>query len=354
MSERRIVALAVEPGAHTTSQLELAPRMRARLAHLPDARLLGNMVKAVYARSGIVQRHFELSDAQLAEREDWYLAVNEACVSLGDRTLAALFAKAEIPAGSIDAFVCITSSHAGFPSLSRRLQAKHSLRADAPAWDLAGLGCAGPTQGLALADMLLATGAAKNVCVLAVDVMGTHGALRRHDRAPDMSEIVAHCLASDGAAALILSADPTVGGRLTYTRAALDSELWADALDQNDFTACPAQQPRLSVGPAIRNRIVDETESVFSALDAKDGLLMHPGGAALMDRVESAYPQRRASVALSREILRDNGNLGAPSLLWVLSRALETGLDLGEDLLLFALGPGIVTTALRLSETRVP
>jgi alkylresorcinol/alkylpyrone synthase len=349
---RYIKGLVAVPGAHRHTQSNLAIRMRGKLAHLETAPRLKTMVKVVYARSGIEHRYFELPLDDLDRREDWYLAVNEATCSLGQRALQSLFASTDVRPADCDALVAVSSSHAGFPSLSRRLQADIGLPCTASAWDLGGLGCAGPTHGLALADMLLGTGQANTVCVVAVDVMGTHGELRRHRTPPDMSELVAHCLASDGAAAMIVSRDGEGKSLLEYREARLASHLWSDALAETDFTACSENQPRISVGPGIRTRLLDETSAFFSDLSDEDGLLMHPGGAALMDSVQRAHPRHAPSVEISRAVMRDNGNLGSPSVLWVLKRALEQRIDLGHNLILFALGPGIVTTALRISEVR--
>ncbi|NVB37534.1 hypothetical protein G6O69_06795 [Pseudenhygromyxa sp. WMMC2535] len=342
----------VAAGRHAVAQTELAAAMRRRLEALEGTDELRKMVGFIYEHSSIVQRHLELGLDELEAREDWYLAVNEATMSLARRALERLFEQHQ--SDELDAMVVVSSSFAGFPSLSRRLQDGMGLRLDAPCYDLAGLGCAGPTHGLHLADMLVRTGAARRVCLLCVDAMGTHGESRVHHQAPTISQVVAHCLASDGAAAVLVSAEPLDGPGLGWEDCRLRSKLWPDSLGENDFTASADNQPFIAVGKAIRTRIVEELGPVINGPDLDpDTALFHPGGAALMRALAMANPQLAPSLAISSGVLEQRGNIGSGSVLWVLHDAWAAGRPLGPRLRLIALGPGIVSTMLCLDGVEV-
>lgn len=352
MTQRiHLAGLVVEPGSTTHTQAELEARMRASISHLEDAALLRRTVSVVYGRSEIDTRHVEVPLDELSERDDWYLAVNQAAKWLSERTLRRLFQS--VPEGEkVDALVTVSSSHSGFPSLSREIQEGLGIPLDAVCYDITGLGCAGPTQGLYLGHLLLQQPHIENVAVVAVDVMATHGQARRFDQAPYMEQIVAHCLASDGAAGALLSKTERDTDLLTFEGCELYTRMWPDALDLNYFSATSDNQPFLAVGKDIRTRLLEETKEFFGERIPEEPLFMHPGGAALMNRLAQAQPGLRPSINVSNAILRENGNLGAPSVMWVLERALREGCDIEPALTLFALGPGIVTTALRLTETR--
>ncbi len=336
----------VEPGRHTYDQATLAEALRRRLDGLVGADPIQQMIGFIYEHSAIEHRHLEFSLAELAERRDWYLLVNQATASLARRTLARLI-RPDQPAASIDALIVVSSSFAGFPALSRILQVELELRLDAICYDLTGLGCAGPTHGLHLASMLIATGC-QRVAVICVDVLGSHGESRVHNQVPSMSQLVAHCLASDGGAGLVVSREPTGPESLAWTETRLDSRLWPDSLAENDFTASSDNQPFIAVGKAIRTRLLDELGPVLATLDPET-TLFHPGGASLMRALESADPRLAATLAVSNTVLREHGNIGSASVLWVLAAAWQLGRPLGPELRLLALGPGIVTTQLRLS-----
>jgi predicted naringenin-chalcone synthase len=340
--------LVIEPGANCLTQAEAAVEMRARLTGLAGAKTPLQLLDLVYTQSAIERRYFEIAPDAAASRSDWYRAQNEATYALSARALDRLFQGSA--AAACDGLVIATSSYAGFPALSRRLQARFGLSPEALCFDTTGLGCAGATHALALAHGLLQQGSCRNVAVLAVDIMGSFSHLRRHVRAPSMSQLVAHCLASDAAAALLLSTAPGEQTALSYGGCQLSSRLWSDALDQNDYTADEDNQPFLLVGPAIRHRVGEELEKLLDEGALKGPVIMHPGGAAVMRRLQQRHPEMAPSIDLALSVMSAHGNVGAPSALWVLARALETGMDLTPMFNLVALGPGIVSTCLRFDE----
>ncbi len=342
--------LATVAGAHTSAQARLADELHAELERLDDARPVAQLVRFVYAHSAIVERHLEVPLEEARQRDDWIRLVDDATLSLCVRSLERLFAGAGAPpAAAGDGLVAGSSSHAGFPGLTRRVQERLGFPLDALTFDLGALGCAGPTQGLYLATTLVASGACRNVCLVCVDAMGTHGAARRHRRAPTMAQVVAHCLASDGAAALVVSREPGPRPLLSFAAAALHNRLWPDALDLNDFTADADNQPFMSVGKEIRNRIVDELAPIIEDPALRGGpILFHPGGAALMKLLADRWPELADSIAVSCAVLAQHGNLGSSSLLWVLAEAMARQATLAPRHRLAALGPGIVSTLLTL------
>ncbi len=350
---------AVVPGRHRHTQAELAAALRGRLTELDGADSIRKMVGFIYEHSAIEHRHLEVELAQIAERSDWYLLVNDATFSLARRALAAL-AKAGTALAELDGLIVVSSAFAGFPALSRRLQVEFGLDLELRCYDLAGLGCAGPTHGLELADMLVATGACKNVAVVCADAMGTHGESRIHHQIPSMSQLVAHCLASDGSAALTVSAAPPKhGSSLAYTDCRLSSRLWPESLAENDFTTSTDNQPLIAVGKAIRTRLLDELGPMIADIDP-DTSFFHPGGAALMRILGTARPELSATLELSSTVLRERGNIGAASILFVLNAAwtqhewTRSDARIGPTLRMIALGPGIVSTQLLLTGVDLP
>ena len=335
---------ALVAGAQTIDQGQLALRMDAALAECGAPSRLRQQAVFVHQRAGVARRHFELPLDESAQRRDWFRATNEASERLARRALEALEPSV---LRSCDGLICVSSSHAGFPSLSRVLQDGFGLDRSMVCFDLAGLGCAGPTHGLFLADTLVGQGVCDAVCVLCVDVMGTQSLLRRHFAVPTLAQVVAHCLASDAAGAVVVRREPWPGAALDYDGAALRSELWPDSLDQNDLNACEHNEPFLAVGKAIRTRLTQEVEPLLEAL-GESRFLLHPGGKALMTALGAARPDLGDSIAIASDVLENHGNVGAASLIWVLGRALERRAALTSRLTLFALGPGIVTTALTL------
>lgn len=339
-------ALVTRPGAHTQPQDALAKRLGSSLQDLDDPDQRRRLIGFVYAQSGILQRHVQAPLDEVTPRADWIGVVNEASRSLAAATLADLEARDAEGVRGCQAFVVVTTSWVGFPSLSRVLQAQTDIPNEAVCYDLSGLGCAGPTHGIHLASTLLQQGY-DDVVLLFVDTMATWGLLRRYDQIPSVGEIVAQCLASDGAGAMILGREPGPAPVFAAREGTLHTRLWPDSLDQNDLTACGAGQPYLSVGKDIRTRLVDEAGPVFDTDVVEHPLFLHPGGPDLMKRLRAAVPGIDAPIDVASWVLENHGNLGSASVLFVMEESMRRGMPLGPRFHMFALGPGIVTTLLR-------
>jgi alkylresorcinol/alkylpyrone synthase len=70
-----------------------------------------------------------------------------------------------------------------------------------------------------------------------------------------------------------------------------------------------------------------------------DQWLCHPGGAKVLDALEEVMECQHGTLAHSRAVLRDFGNMSAVTVMFVLARALENG-GIGRRAVMSALGPG--------------
>jgi len=344
--------LVSEPGLNRYDQSILAKHFRSSLDGVSGSERIAQMVDFVYSQSSIQFRYSEIDLSSASEREDWYAAQNAATWQLSCRVLERLFGDQRSPT-HCDALIVVSSSYNGFPALSRRLQDRFVFPLEAYCLDLTGGGCGGPTQGLAVAQSLLESGSARSVCIVCVDTMGTFSHLRRHRSVPSMEQVVAHCLASDGAAALILSSAPDASDHFSYRHCRLRTRLWPHTLDQNAYSADADNQPYLSVGTAIRHKVADELALMLDESSRHEPMFIHPGGVAVMKRLLVNYPDLREPIERAIAMIVRHGNVGSPSVLWVLRDALESGCQVTPRCHLVALAPGIVSTHLVFSDTSI-
>jgi len=80
--------------------------------------------------------------------------------------------------------------------------------------------------------------------------------------------------------------------------------------------------------------------------DEIDRLCCHPGGVKVIDAIETALELNQGELNLEREVLRDYGNMSAPTVMFVLERLLEQGLP--DKVLMTAFGPGFTCAGLLL------
>jgi alkylresorcinol/alkylpyrone synthase len=339
-------AFSTLPGANSYSQKELLNDYTSRVGRLADSAPMVEKIQRVYENSDVDTRHYELSIAELDRRHATSAShplMNDALLSLGRRTIEALFAK-NVRIKDCDALIVVGSNFDGFPGMSRRLSEAHGFRDDVFFYDLSALACGGANHGLGLANMLLESGRCKTVCVLMVDALGTFNQLRRIDTMPSISEIVGRVLSSDGAAGLVLSAEPGPGSLFSYSRFDFRVHAWPDSINFGVTETSANGEPFGAIGKGIKMRIVDESAPMLTPEVMADPLFVHPGGIALLRSLVEFAPRLSDTVALSTEILKENGNLTSPTVLFVLKRALERGLAITPRLRLLSFGPGFYTT----------
>ncbi|NJM39847.1 MAG: hypothetical protein HC853_03260 [Anaerolineae bacterium] len=69
--------------------------------------------------------------------------------------------------------------------------------------------------------------------------------------------------------------------------------------------------------------------------------IMHPGGARVLDAFEQAFDLHCGEMKLSREVLRQHGNMSAPTALFVLEGMLNcNAIQPNDYALIGAMGPG--------------
>ena len=171
--------------------------------------------------------------------------------------------------------------------------------------------------------------------------------LQRDD--PSMANLVASGLFGDGAAAAVLS----TAGKAIATIAGAGEKLWPDTLG---IMGWRVEDPGLAVifdraiPPFVENELAAAVDGILSAngwaRSDIDRLCCHPGGAKVVDAIETALELPSGSLDLEREVLRDCGNMSAPTVLFVLERLIARGLP--NKVMMTAFGPGFTCAGLLL------
>ena len=100
-----------------------------------------------------------------------------------------------------------------------------------------------------------------------------------------------------------------------------------------------------SIPQLVRERMPQNIETACSSVGLARGdvehLVTHPGGAKVLDAFEEVFGLGPGGLVLSREVLRDYGNMSSVTVLFILERFLESGAYApGEHGVISALGPG--------------
>ena len=298
----------------------------------------------VFQTSGIKRRY-------AARPIEWYFEPlgwperNEAYLKSADALFIDAASKALAAAGispaDVDTVVTVSSTGIATPSLEARVAGQMGFRADIERVPVFGLGCAGGVSGLSIASRLAQSRAGSTVLLVAVELCTLSFRLDELTKA----NVVATALFGDGAAACVLRAGASgiatveMSGQHTWsdTLAIMGWSVDAQGLGVIfDRAIPPFAEARMA--PAVAGIL----ERAGLALHDIDRFVFHPGGTKVVKAFERAFSLESGSLKLERDVLREYGNMSAPTALFVLERAIRDGLP--PRTLLTAMGPGFTAS----------
>jgi alkylresorcinol/alkylpyrone synthase len=343
-----LLALATAVPPHLVDQDYVA--RRARDIYAPTLARHPALID-VFAHTGIRQRFAARPLAWYESEHGWpdrNAAYLEAAGALYREVANAALRQAGLEAHDIDTVVTASSTGIATPSLEARNARALGLRAGAARVPLFGLGCAAGVTGLSLAARLARTRPGANVLFVAVELCTL--AFRR-DRI-DKAGLVATALFGDGAAAAVLRAGGSEDAPALPRIGRAHEHQWPDTLDIMGWSIDPfgfgvilsADLPRF-----IEQQLAAPAAAFMQAAGLEAGttrFVCHPGGAKVLTAIERALHLAPGTLAEERAVLRDFGNMSAPTVLFVLERALAGGVR--GPVALAALGPGFTASFLAL------
>lgn len=207
------------------------------------------------------------------------------------------------------------------------------------------MGCYAIFPALKLAQALCHHDPDGLVLVVAVELCTLH-LQQTHD--PD--SLISAAVFADGGAAVVIGASPPEQG---YRLESFASTLLPEASDKMAWTIGDSgfAMTLSSYIPAILESNISRAltpllEAAQLSQEAVDHWAVHPGGRAILDKVQAGLSLCEPDLAASRKVLRDFGNMSSVTSLFVLKELL-TRSDSGECVCAMAFGPGLtVETAL--------
>ena len=275
-----------------------------------------------------------------AERTALYVRATEAMfVEAASKAMASAGLRPE----QIDGVVFVSTTGISTPSIDARVAPGLGLRANIARVPLFGLGCAGGVTGLATAARLAAADPGSHWLLVTVETCSISIRLDSDDPAA----IVATALFGDGAAAAVVS---TAGDGLGAITGA-GEKLWPDTLG---IMGWRVEDPGLAVifdraiPPFVTGELAEAVDGILGSLSLTRGdidrFCCHPGGTKVIDAIETALDLAPGSLDLERGVLRDHGNMSAPTVLFVLDELVRRGLP--PRVMLTAFGPGFTCAGL--------
>lgn len=237
--------------------------------------------------------------------------------------------------------VFISSTGLATPSMDALLINRLRLGAHVRRTPVFGLGCAGGVSGFAKAAMMAQADPGAVVLLVAAELCSL--TFLRTDFSK--SNLIGASLFADGIAACLLKGDAHGTGKVRYRAA--QSTLYYDTEEimgwqfRNDGFKVVFSQ---DIPGLVRQHIGADTGRFLQrqglCLADIRNFIFHPGGTKVLDAYRDTLAVADAQyLAFTEAVIREYGNMSAPTVLYVLQRFLQQGYSMGYGLML-AMGPG--------------
>jgi predicted naringenin-chalcone synthase len=203
------------------------------------------------------------------------------------------------------------------------------------------MGCYAALTALSLAHTICTADPAARVLMVNVELCSVHFQLR-----DDLDTMVANAIFADGASAALLSASPEDTHGAVIALDSFNSHILPDS--ENDMAwsvgntgfamKLSAYVPRIINEnlAEILNRILAKADK---SRDEIDIWAVHPGGKAILEKIEEALTLDPRELRVSYDVLRDYGNMSSVTIMFVLKAILADKRE--GNVLAIAFGPGL-------------
>jgi predicted naringenin-chalcone synthase len=328
----RIARLALADGGTSFSQDEVL----AALGMQGD-----EFAERIFARCGVRRRRLNLTgDFLQSTLQGRTQRIEE---ELFERSIKAV-ERLEIDPGTIGTVVTASLYSLGGPTLAHRLVDHFRMDPATDKYHLVGVGCASAVPLMRFVAQSLSHQPQKQGLIVAGESMA--GMLMAAGAEDARAKVVGSAIFGDGCAAALLSDDPRSAGpvilsskvhQIGETLGAVSMRLTGD----DSYLHLDRDLP--DVAAAGLGELVDDFLGQRGlARPAIDHWVVHPGGRRIIECVQTSLALSPEDVSLSHEVLANHGNVGTPSIFYVLQEAIQQrGPRPGDRGLAVTIGPGI-------------
>ncbi|HLH13721.1 MAG TPA: 3-oxoacyl-[acyl-carrier-protein] synthase III C-terminal domain-containing protein [Solirubrobacteraceae bacterium] len=303
--------------------------------------------RRIFARSGVRRRFLNLEPDFLARSLQSRASQVER--ELMDRATAAIDALHVDPA-QIGTVVSASLYSLGVPTLAQRLLDHYEMDPTTDKYHVTGVGCASGVPLMRLAAQTLQASSpegerpGKHTLLVAAESMSSILTRARPD--DPKAKTVGSAIFGDGCAAALLTHDPRAQGPAILGSQVhqIGSTLGAVCLDlerEDSYLHLARELPDLAGAglPGVVGGFLARHQLRHEDIDH---WIVHPGGRRIIENVRDALELRDEDLATSWRALADHGNIGTPSILYVLQDTIESCRPQpGERGLMVTIGPGV-------------
>ena len=336
------LATAVPPATYTPAQCwEIAQKskVRERLTN----RSMVILQTVLRGDHGIAKRHFAVSEPERVfdyTSDELNATFRAEGPPLAAQALTSALGQAGVKAGELDAlFICTCTGYL-CPGLTSYVAELLGLPPATYLQDLVGLGCGAAIPTLRSASNFLAAQPHATIACIAVEICSA--AFYLDD---DPGVLISACLFGDGAAASVWRATPGPSRLRCFDFNTLHLPAERDKLRFEQRNG----KLRNLLDRSVPRLAASAVEQLWSQRGSRPvgQVITHTGGRDVIDALDPIFAPH--SLAASRRVLRDYGNMSSPSVLFVLEETLRTSSPKNDgDFWLVSFGAGFSAHSCRI------
>ncbi len=300
-------------------------------------------VKKIFGNAAVDKRYSIMSPEEVfsatsfEEKNDIYI---REVIKLGEKVLDKALKKVQWNATDLDYIITVSCTGIMIPSLDAYLINSLQLRQDVVRLPVTEMGCAAGISAMVYANEFLKANPGKRAAIIAVESPTATFQLDDYS----MANVVSAAIFGDGAACALLSSHEEDHGPQI-----VDTGMYHfyDAEQMMGFSLTNMGL-KMILDPAVPDTIAEHFPMIIHPFLEKnalkiediDHLIFHPGGKKIVQTVEALFGEMGKNIDNTKEVLRLYGNMSSVTVLYVLERFMERGMQPGDHGLMLSFGPG--------------
>jgi predicted naringenin-chalcone synthase len=328
----RIAGLAVSDSESTYSQEQVLERLGLKGDEFAER---------IFARSGVKRRHLDLSEDFLGKTlQGRAQQIEQDLLRHSIHAVDAL----ELDPLQIGTVLSSSLYSLGAPTLAHRMVDHYGMHPATDKYHISGVGCASgvPLKRIAIQTMHEQPG--KQALIVTAESMS--GILTPATPDDPRAKTVGSALFGDGCAVAVLSGDPDADGpviidsQVHQIAGTLDA-VRLDLAAEDSYLHLARELPDIG-GTALPKVVAEFLRRNQLERSDIDHWMAHPGGRRIVENVQSALELSDDDLATSWGSLAEHGNVGTPSIFYVLADTIARyAPEPGEHGLMVTIGPGV-------------
>lgn len=345
----KITSVATQLPPYTRSTEEIIPFLKVWLSG-QNERFQRKVIK-LFENAG-VERRYSIMDAEevflktsFEEKNDIY---KRETIKLAEGALTKALNKANLTPTDIDFIITVSCTGIMIPSVDAYLINKLDMKQDIVRLPVTEMGCVAGISGMIYANNFLKANPNKRAVVIAVESPTSTFQIEDYS----MVNIVSAAIFGDGCACTVLSSyeeekGPEIIDEAMYHFYNAENMMGFELKNTGLQMVLDKEVPE-TIASHFPKFVHPFLERNDLSIEDVDHLIFHPGGKKIVQTIEEIFGSLGKNIDITKAVLKEYGNMSSATVLYVLERFIDQGVEKGDIGLMLSFGPGFTAQRLLL------